>query len=152
MLEMGWAKVNRSGEPLPVLFVQGDAERISFPDDTFDAVMVGFGVRNLAHPFVGLREMLRVLRHGGRLACLEFSLPTAALFRSLYRLYSFLVMPRAGGLITGAREPFAYLVESIRVFPTPEKVAEMMAEIGFSGVSLKKLSGGIAVVYTAVKE
>ena len=152
MLEMGRAKVNRSGEPLPVPFVQGDAESISFPDGTFDAVMVGFGLRNLAHPFVGMREMFRVLRRGGRLTCLEFAVPGTALLRWLYHFYSFVVMPRAGKLITGAREPFSYLAESIRVFPAPEKVAEVMREMGFSGVGVKRLSGGIAVVYSAVRE
>jgi demethylmenaquinone methyltransferase/2-methoxy-6-polyprenyl-1,4-benzoquinol methylase len=151
MMEMGKEKIKRSRETMPILFVQGDAERISFPEDTFDAVMVGFGVRNLAHPFEGLREMFRVLRRGGRLACLEFSLPTLPLFRSLYQLYSFKVMPNAGKWITGAREPFSYLVESIRVFPTSEKIADVMREIGFSNVSLRRLSGGLAVVYLAVK-
>ena len=151
-MDVGRAKVNRSGEPLPVLFVQGDAESISFPDATFDAVTVGFGVRNLAHPFVGLREMFRVLRRGGRLVCLEFSVPTTALLRALYHMYSFVVMPRAGKLITGAQEPFSYLVESIRVFPAPEKVIDIMREMGFLHVRVKRLSGGIAVVYTAVKE
>jgi demethylmenaquinone methyltransferase / 2-methoxy-6-polyprenyl-1,4-benzoquinol methylase len=151
MMEMGRVKVKRSREALPILFVQGDAERISFPEATFDAVMVGFGLRNLAHPLVGLQEIFRVLCHGGRLACLEFSLPTSPLLRSLYQLYSFTVMPRAGKWITGAREPFAYLVESIRTFPPPEQIVAMLGGIGFSTARFQTLSGGLAVVYLAVK-
>ena len=151
MIEVGREKVTNLAQSLPVRFVQGDAERLSFCDSTFDGAIVSFGIRNVAHPTLALREMFRVLKHGGRFVCLEFSLPTNGPLRAIYSLYSFRVMPSVGGWITGAREPFTYLVESIRSFASPSRVQEMLREVGFSRVTIQRFLNGIAIAYRAVK-
>lgn len=151
MIEVGERKIANHGGALSVGFVQGDAEQISFRDGVFDGAIVSFGIRNVAHPTLALREMFRVLKPGGRFVCLEFSLPTNGLFRGIYNLYSFRVMPLVGGWITGAREPFTYLVESIRFFASPERVQETLLEVGFSDVTVRRFLNGVAVAYRAVK-
>jgi demethylmenaquinone methyltransferase/2-methoxy-6-polyprenyl-1,4-benzoquinol methylase len=151
MMERGRPKVMQSASGSRISLVQGDAEQIAFPDRTFHAAMVGFGVRNLTHLEKGLREMHRVLRPEGRLMCLEFSIPTAPLFRRLYDFHSFHIMPLAGWLIGGSRQAYTYLPESIRTFPTPDRVAALMKDAGFAQVTFRRLTNGIAVIYLAKK-
>jgi demethylmenaquinone methyltransferase/2-methoxy-6-polyprenyl-1,4-benzoquinol methylase len=152
MIEQGRPKVRRASMEERILSVQGDAESLSFPRDIFDAAMVGFGVRNLTRMERGLAEMHRVLRPGGRLMCLEFSLPVSAWFRLLYNFYSFRLMPLAGKMLTGNREAYLYLPESIRRFPPPDQLAALLNDIGFSAVAYRRLTNGIAVIYTGVKK
>ncbi len=132
--------------------VQGDAERIAFPDDCFDAAMVGFGIRNVTHMKRGFAEMHRVLKPGGRFMCLEFSKPTAPVFRWLYDMYSFYVMPFLGELLAGSRQAYTHLPETIRLFPLPDELASILEEIGFSNVRYRRLTNGIAVVHTGTKK
>jgi demethylmenaquinone methyltransferase/2-methoxy-6-polyprenyl-1,4-benzoquinol methylase len=147
MMEAGRIKSGRAPNGGIITFVQGDAEHLSFPDSSFDAVTVGFGLRNLVDLDRGLREISRVLKRGGRLAALEFSLPRRRWQRSLYAFYSFRLMLPAARLITGTDGPFRYLVESIRVFDPPEGVAGRLARAGFNDVSFQPLTLGIAVIY-----
>jgi demethylmenaquinone methyltransferase/2-methoxy-6-polyprenyl-1,4-benzoquinol methylase len=151
MIEKGRSKVGRASLGGRILSVQGDAESLSFPMGIFDAAMVGFGVRNLTHMERGLAEMQRIMRPGGRLMCLEFSLPVSAWFRLLYDFYSFRLIPLAGKVLAGNREAYQHLPESIRKFPPPERVAALLKEIGFSAVAYRMLTNGIAVIYTGVK-
>jgi demethylmenaquinone methyltransferase/2-methoxy-6-polyprenyl-1,4-benzoquinol methylase len=149
MMRVGRAKAKRSRFAGGIHFVEGDAESLSFPDRIFDAVTVGFGIRNLVHIDRGLSEMHRVLKPGGRLMILEFSLPVHLWFRRLYDFYSFKVMPLGARIICGTAGPFRYLAESIRVFDPPERVAERLKNAGFSDVRYRRLTDGIAVVYLA---
>lgn len=149
MMRAGRAKVKRSRFAGCVTFVEGDAERLSFPRASFDAVTVGFGIRNLVHLDQGLREMHRVLRPEGRLMILEFSLPVHGWLRRLYDVYSFTVMPLGARIVCGTAEPFRYLAESIRVFDPPERVIGRLENAGFSDIRFQPLTGGIAGVYLA---
>lgn len=151
MMEAGRKKIQRRKLEQTVLLVQGDAEQLSFPGESFDAITIGFGIRNLGRINEGLREMHRVLKSNGRLLVLEFSLPVGRLRRLLYGFYSFKVMPLAAKLICGTGMPFRYLAESIRVFPPPEHVAGEIREAGFADVSFRRLSNGISVAYLGRK-
>jgi demethylmenaquinone methyltransferase / 2-methoxy-6-polyprenyl-1,4-benzoquinol methylase len=151
MMETGLVKSGRARNGGILTFVQGEAECLSFPDASFDAVTVGFGLRNLVDLDRGLWEIFRVLRPGGRLAALEFSLPRRRWQRSLYAFYSFRLMLPAARLITGTDGPFRYLAESIRVFDPPDRVAGRLGRAGFIDVAFKPLTLGIAVVYSGRK-
>ncbi|MEM6890717.1 MAG: bifunctional demethylmenaquinone methyltransferase/2-methoxy-6-polyprenyl-1,4-benzoquinol methylase UbiE [Pseudomonadota bacterium] len=132
-------------------WVVGDAMALPFDDASFDVYTISFGIRNVTRIDEALREAFRVLRPGGRLMVLEFSqLPNAAL-QQLYDLYSFNVIPRMGKVITGDRESYQYLVESIRRFPDQESFAAMIKSAGFERVTYRNLSMGIAALHSAWK-
>lgn len=151
MMEVGRPKVARSLYGKSILYAQGDAEEISFPDERFDGAVVGFGIRNLTHMEKGFKEMHRVLKPGGKLMCLEFSKPVAPLFRWLYDIYSFHLMPLLGQFIVGSRAAYTYLPESIRMFPLPDELTAMLQSIGFSQLTHRKLTNGIAVIHLGIK-
>jgi demethylmenaquinone methyltransferase/2-methoxy-6-polyprenyl-1,4-benzoquinol methylase len=151
MITAGLPKVIGTSLEGRIRHVQGDAEQIAFPDRSFDAVMVGFGIRNVTHMHRGFSEMGRVLKPGGRLLCLEFSRPVTPLFRYLYDFYSFYMMPFLGELIAGSRQAYTHLPESIRMFPLPEELSGMLREVGFSRVAYRRFTNGIAVAHLAVK-
>lgn len=146
MIEAGRMKGARSRPGAAVEFVRGDAERLSISDATFDAAIVGFGLRNLARLDRGLLEIFRVLKPGGRLAALEFSLPRPGTLRSLYDLYSRLVLVPASRLITGADGPYRYLVESIRAFAGTEDIAAGLLAAGFVDIGARRLTFGVAEI------
>jgi len=151
MIDAGLHKVR--GGPLEnrIRHVQGDAEQIAFPDGSFDAAMVGFGIRNVTRMRQGFAEMHRVLKPRGRLMCLEFSRPVWPVFRWLYDAYSFYAMPFLGELIAGSRKAYMHLPESIRMFPLPGELAEILRGVGFSRVDYRRFTNGIAVAHLAVK-
>jgi len=151
MMETGKGKSSNRASREKILYVQGDAEKLSFGSQRFDAAMVGFGIRNLTHMENGLREMYRLLKPGGRFMCLEFSEPTNPFFRRLYDFYSFKIMPLLGALLVGSRQAYTYLPESIRMFLSPQKLSPILEEIGFSQVTYRKLTNGIAVIHLGLK-
>ena len=151
MMEAGKEKVHTALLDARIKYIQGDAEQISFPDGQFDAAMVGFGIRNLTHMEKGFAEMYRVLKPGGTLMCLEFSRPANSAFRFLYDSYSFYIMPIIGKIFTGSRTAYTYLPESIRLFPQPDELNAILRNIGFSTVTWRRLTNGIAVVHVGVK-
>lgn len=121
-----------------------------FADNTFDVVTVSFGIRNMTHKDRALREMLRVLRPGGRLLVLEFS-KCQPWFKPIYDFYSFRFMPWAGGVIAGDRESYRYLAESIRMHPDQPTFAGMMTDAGFERVSWKNMTFGICAMHIGFK-
>ncbi len=152
MMEAGKSKVHKALLDGRISYVQGDAEQLAFPDGSFDAALIGFGIRNLTHIERGFAEMWRILRPGGRFMCLEFSLPTNPLLHFLYDLYSFYILPRMGKLFTGSLQAYTYLPESIRLFPSPDELCTFLLKTGFSRVSYQRLTNGIAVVHLAQKK
>jgi demethylmenaquinone methyltransferase/2-methoxy-6-polyprenyl-1,4-benzoquinol methylase len=151
MMDAGRKRAVRHPWGRRIHWVQGDAEELGFPDRSFDALTVGFGIRNLVDLEKGLREIFRVLKARGRLVILEFSVPVSPWLRILYEWYSFKVMPPLGRIITGRSEPFRYLAESVRTFPSPEGVAESIRTAGFRRVSFTRLSDGLVAVYVGEK-
>jgi demethylmenaquinone methyltransferase/2-methoxy-6-polyprenyl-1,4-benzoquinol methylase len=125
----------------------GDALALPFPDGCFDAVTVGFGVRNLDDLGAGFHELHRVLRPGGRLACLEITRPSGAL-KPLFRAWFDGVVPFAGRVLPGGRA-YTYLPASVRLFPGPRELAVLLEEAGFGEVGWKVLGGGIVALHTA---
>jgi demethylmenaquinone methyltransferase/2-methoxy-6-polyprenyl-1,4-benzoquinol methylase len=129
-------------------FTIGNAEALPFPDRSFDAYTVGFGIRNVTHIDKALAEAYRVLKPGGRFLCLEFSNCDVPLLDRVYDFHSFEVIPRLGALTAGNAAAYQYLVESIRKFPKQEKFADMIRAAGFGRVSYRNLTGGIAAIHS----
>jgi demethylmenaquinone methyltransferase/2-methoxy-6-polyprenyl-1,4-benzoquinol methylase len=148
MLGVGRERARERGLDTVVTFVDANAEALPFPDRSFDAVSIAFGIRNVPRIDVALREMHRVLRLGGRFLCLEFSNVDVPGLDALYELYSFNVVPALGRSVVGDAEPYRYLVESIRRFPRPDAFAAMMADAGFSRASHRVMSGGIVALHS----
>ncbi|MEA2988647.1 MAG: demethylmenaquinone methyltransferase / 2-methoxy-6-polyprenyl,4-benzoquinol methylase [Alphaproteobacteria bacterium] len=148
MLAVGRARAAERGLDDAIAFVEGNAEALPFPDRAFDAVTIAFGIRNVPRIDVALKECHRVLRHGGRFLCLEFSTVDVPGLDALYDFYSFNVIPALGQAVAGEREAYRYLVESIRRFPRPDVFAEMLRVAGFARVSFRPMSGGIVALHS----
>ena len=149
MLDIAASKAARSGSSLP--FVEGDALNLPFRDRSFEAATIAFGLRNLTSVDAGFKELLRVLKPGGKVAVLEFSKPKALLLRSLFRIYFTKLLPLLGGLVSGSRSAYEYLPNSVSRFPDQEELAAMMQEAGFAEVSYRNLTGGIAALHLGTR-
>ncbi|KAG2333282.1 hypothetical protein Bca4012_017084 [Brassica carinata] len=159
-----------------LVWVEGDAEALSFDDNSMDGYTIAFGIRNVTHIEKALAEAyrykyshqldfslseccilsqclitLRVLKRGGRFLCLELSHVDIPVFKDLYDLYSFQVIPNLGELIAGDRDSYQYLVESVRRFPPQERFATMIADAGFEKVEYENLVGGVVAIHSAIK-
>ena len=148
MLEVGRARAAERGLDGVVTFDQGNAETLAYPDRSFDCVAIAFGIRNVPRVEAALADAYRVLKIGGRFLCLEFSSVDMPGLDALYELYSFQVIPRIGEAVTGDREAYQYLVESIRKFPKPKAFATMMEAAGFRRVSFKPMTGGVVALHS----
>jgi demethylmenaquinone methyltransferase/2-methoxy-6-polyprenyl-1,4-benzoquinol methylase len=151
MLEIGRQKINRLGLEKKIELLTGDSEAIQFPDQTFDAITVSFGVRNFENLEKGLQEMLRVLQPAGRLVILEFSQPKKGGFRLLYDFYLRLIAPNIGKMVSRSREAYQYLNDSVQAFPEGEAFLQIMQRTGYTRVRQYRLSMGICTVYIGDK-
>jgi len=149
MLAVGRDRAIDRGVIGAIDWVCGDAEALPFADRSMDAYTVAYGLRNVTDIDRALAEARRVLKPGGRFLCLEFSQVAVPLISELYDRYSFAVLPALGELVTGDREAYQYLVESIRRFPAQDELARMIGAAGLGQVKIRNLSGGIAAMHSA---
>ncbi len=148
MLQVGRNRLLDEGYPTPV--TQCDAEHLPFPDNYFDCVCIAFGLRNVTHKDIALREMQRVLRPGGRLVVLEFS-KVAKPLEKIYDAYSFKLLPRIGRIIANDADSYRYLAESIRMHPGQEELKGMMQDAGLENVEYFNMTGGVVAVHRGYK-
>lgn len=151
MLELGRVKISKANLQNIIQLQNGDSEHLPFPDASFDAVTVAFGVRNFERLERGLSEMLRVLKPGGKLAVLEFSQPKNKLFRTFCNFYNNVIVPGAGRLFAKNKDAYNYLNHSAKAFPEREEFASILADVGYKNVSFKPLSLGICCRYVGSK-
>ena len=151
MINAGRFKKNNSSIRKRIEYIQGDVQQLSFQNESFDVAMIGFGIRNVIDMKKGFKEMYRILKPGGKMMCLEFSKPVSPIFRLLYNYYSFYIIPFLGKSITGSAQAYTHLPESIRTFPSPDELKDILKNIGFLHVTHRKLTNGIAVIHLAKK-
>jgi demethylmenaquinone methyltransferase/2-methoxy-6-polyprenyl-1,4-benzoquinol methylase len=151
MLEIGRNKIEKKNLANRIDLRYGDSENMEFETGTFDAVTVGFGVRNFENLEKGLREMLRVTKPSGKVLILDFSMPRNPLIRTLYRFYFFYILPFIGKMVSGDNHAYRYLPESVSRFPQYEQMTDLMTEAGFANANYRPLTFGIAVIYSGDK-
>ncbi len=149
MLHFGAGQMKKDNKKAKYIIpVCGDGEDLPLPDLKFQGITIAFGVRNLSRPEQGLKEMLRVLKPGGKLAILEFSRPKNPLISLVYGLYLHRVLPFLAGIISGDREAYRYLADSIQGFYEPKVLAAMMRDVGFQDVKYRPMTMGVVTLYT----
>jgi demethylmenaquinone methyltransferase / 2-methoxy-6-polyprenyl-1,4-benzoquinol methylase len=148
MVREGQARAEREQLSQRCAFTVGNAERLAFPDKSFDAYTIAFGIRNVTHIDLALAEARRVLKPGGRFLCLEFSHVDSEALQKAYDAFSFTAIPAVGKVVTGDGQPYRYLVESIRMFPKQERFQAMLDAAGFARTSFRNLSGGIVAIHS----
>jgi len=151
MLKVGKERAIRWRFPQQAKFVEANAEELPFADESFDAYTIAFGIRNVPRIQKALEEAHRVLKRGGRFLCLEFSQVDTPVLDEVYRRFSDTLIPPIGRVVTGDAQPYQYLVESIRKFPTAERFSQMITASGFRRVTHTAYSGNIAALHAAWK-
>ena len=151
MLEVGRQKMKKKGVDNIISMQLGDSENLPFENNYFDALTVGFGVRNYEDLEKGLSEMLRVVRPGGKIVILEFSKPKKFPVKQYYAFHSKYIIPFFGRKISKSNEAYAYLPESIAAFPEGKDFTNILEKLGYNHVQMKLVSGGIATIYSGVK-
>jgi demethylmenaquinone methyltransferase/2-methoxy-6-polyprenyl-1,4-benzoquinol methylase len=149
MLEIAARKAKTNVTEIP--FVEGDALSLPFADQSFDAVSIAFGLRNLSSVENGLKELWRVLKPTGRAAILEFSRPVVPGFRALFQFYFTRVLPKLGGIISGSPGAYEYLPDSVSRFPDQKRLVRLMGDAGFDKVEYQNLTGGIAALHLGTR-
>jgi demethylmenaquinone methyltransferase/2-methoxy-6-polyprenyl-1,4-benzoquinol methylase len=151
MLKIGRRKVRQKHLETSVILLPGDAVRIPFAAESFDVITIAFGIRNVQDVPAALQEMLRILKPGGRLLILEFSLPKNCCFRFLYLFYFRHILPKIGGLISGDRQAYGYLNKTVETFPYGQDFCRLMIDTGFRNVRDFPLTLGISSIYRGDK-
>lgn len=151
MLEVGRKKIAQRGLSEKIELTLGDSENLPFPDNNFDAVTVGFGVRNFENLKKGLAEINRVMKPGATLVVLEFSRPTRFPFKQVYNFYFKFILPKIGRLVSRDKSAYTYLPESVEAFPDGERFLAILHETGFKNTACKPLTFGTSSIYTAQK-
>jgi demethylmenaquinone methyltransferase/2-methoxy-6-polyprenyl-1,4-benzoquinol methylase len=151
MLEQGRVRMLDEGHVGNLRYIQADAQHLPFPDDYFDCVTIGFGLRNVTDKQLALEAIFRVIKPGGRLMVLEFSKPTNKPMETLYDLHSFNLMPKIGKLVTQDEDSYRYLAESIRMHPDQETLKQMMEQAGFERCEYFNLTAGVVAIHRGYK-
>lgn len=151
MLILNREKLQRRNALGSIHLIEADALNLPFASNTFDALAIAFGLRNLESAQRGLLEMYRVLKPGGSIVVLEFSKPTNALFDRLFQFYFFNVLPRIGSFVSRHNHAYSYLPKSVRDFPDQPQLSELLTACGFERAGYINLSGGIAAIHYGSK-
>jgi len=151
MLEVGEERAAKRNLSDKLTFVEGNAEILPFEDNSFDAYTIAFGIRNVPKMEKAIAEAFRVLKHGGKFLCLEFSEVDVPMLDKFYEQWSLHAIPRIGQAVTGDRDSYQYLVESIAKFPNQEKFADAISAQGFEKVSWQNFTGGIVALHSGWK-
>jgi len=152
MLNRAKIKIQKAGKSNIIKFEKGDSEQINFPENTFDAAIVAFGVRNFENLQKGINEIFRVLSPGAKFVVLEFSQPDNTVIKTIYNFYFFKILPFFGKLFSKDSRAYTYLPESVNAFPDGPEFLAYMANAGFKNLTNKKLTFGIASIYSGIKE
>ncbi len=152
MLAVGRTKIDALGLGNRITLQKGDSEELIFTDNSFDAVIVAFGVRNFENLEKGIRELYRVLKTGGMVCILEFSKPKKFPVKQVYNFYSFHIMPFFGRLFSKDKSAYSYLPESVGKFPDGEEFLSILAKCGFNQMKQRRQTFGVATIYTGVKD
>ncbi len=151
MLEMGDKKIIKKNLQHMIQLQQGDSEDLPFENDTFDAAVISYGVRNFETPLKGLKEIHRVLKPGGVILILEFGMPGSFPVKQLYSFYFNAILPFWGKVFSGSYESYKYLPESVKTFPYGKNFTDLLEQAGFGNTSATSLSQGITYLYEGVK-
>lgn len=151
MLQIGREKIGRRTSGSRLTLQTGSAEAIPFPDQSFDLLTMSFGIRNVADLEQSLGEMVRVLRPGGQVILLEFSIPTSRIIRTLYLAYFRHLLPRIGGFLSGDRAAYRYLNQTVEAFPYGEAFVRLLTDAGFHTVQAVPKTFGIATIYSGFR-